>query len=67
LSTQAAAPAVFQFRGQAGGDISLYWTDSAGKTLIGGIVTPRGIRVGVINGKKFTPLPRTAGLGAAAW
>jgi hypothetical protein len=58
---------VFQFRGQAGGDISLYWTDSAGKTLIGGILTPRGIRVGVINGKKFTPLPRTAGLGAAAW
>ena len=70
-STRTGKPArvfgVFQFRGQAPGDISLYWTDPAGKTLIGGILTPRGIRVGVINDKTFTPLPRTAGLRAAAW
>ena len=70
-STRTGKPArvfgVFQFRGQAPGDISLYWTDPAGKTLIGGILTPRGIRVGVISGKTFTPLPRTAGLRTAAW
>ena len=70
-STRTGKPArvfgVFQFRGQAPGDISLYWTDPAGKTLIGGILTPRGIRVGVINDKTFTPLPRTAGLRTAAW
>jgi len=58
---------VFKFQGQAGGDISLYWTNSTGKILIGGILTPSGIRVGVINGQKFTPLPRITGLGAAAW
>jgi hypothetical protein len=58
---------VFQFRGQAPGDTSLYWTDSAGDTLIGSRLTPSGIRVGVINGETFTPLPGTAGLGGAAW
>jgi hypothetical protein len=58
---------VSQFRGQAPGDISLYWTNSTGKILIGGILTPSGIRVGVINGETFTPLPGIAGLGAAAW
>jgi hypothetical protein len=58
---------VFQFRGQAGGDISLYWTNSAGNTLIGAILTPSGIRVGVINGETFTPLPGTAGIADAAW
>ena len=58
---------VVQFRGQAPGDISLYWTDSKGKILIGGVLTPSGIRVGVINGKRFTPLPGITGLGAAAW
>ncbi len=70
-STRTGKPAlvfgVFRFRGQAGGDISLFWTNSTGKTLIGGILTPSGIRVGVINGEKFTPLPGIAGLAAAAW
>jgi hypothetical protein len=58
---------VYQFQGQAPGDISLYWVNSTGRVLIGGILTPRGIRVGVINGETFTPLPGLAGLGAAAW
>jgi hypothetical protein len=58
---------VFQFRGQAPGDISLHWTDPAGNILIGAILTPSGIRVGVISGQTFTPLPRTTGLSAAAW
>jgi hypothetical protein len=58
---------VHKFRGQAPGDISLYWVNSTGKILIGGILTPAGIRVGVINGQRFTPLPGIAGLGAAAW
>jgi hypothetical protein len=58
---------VFQFAGEAAGDISLYWTDSAGNILIGGILTPSGVRVGVINGDTFTPLPGITGLGAAAW
>jgi hypothetical protein len=58
---------VYQFRGQAGGDISLYWVNSTGTILIGGTLTPRGIQVGVINGQKFTPLPGTGGLGGAAW
>ncbi|HYZ57869.1 MAG TPA: hypothetical protein VE733_30810 [Streptosporangiaceae bacterium] len=58
---------VFQYKGEAPGGISLYWTDPAGKTLIGGILTPSGIRVGVINGGTFTPLPGITGLGAAAW
>jgi hypothetical protein len=58
---------VYQFQGQAPGDISLYWVNSTGKILIGGILTPSGIRVGVINGETFTPLPGIAGLGAAAW
>jgi hypothetical protein len=58
---------VHKFRGQAPGDISLYWVNSTGKVLIGGILTPAGIRVGVINGERFTPLPGIAGLGAAAW
>jgi hypothetical protein len=69
-STRTGKPThvdVFRFRGQAGGDVSLYWTDSAGKTSIGGVLTPRGIRVGVINGETFTPLPGITGLGAAAW
>jgi hypothetical protein len=58
---------VSQFQGQAGGDISLYWVNSTGTILIGGVLTPSGIRVGVINGETFTPLPGIAGLGAAAW
>jgi hypothetical protein len=58
---------VHKFRGQAPGDISLYWVNSTGKVLIGGILTPAGIRVGVINGERFTPLPGITGLGAAAW
>jgi hypothetical protein len=62
-----AALGVYQFQGQAPGDISLYWVNSTGKTLIGAILTPSGIRVGVINSERFTPLPRIAGLGAAAW
>jgi hypothetical protein len=69
-STSTGKPSVisvFQFRGQSGGDISLYWTDPAGHTLIGGIGTPSGIRLGVINGEKFTPLPAITNLGAAAW
>ncbi|HEV2377616.1 MAG TPA: hypothetical protein VGS19_36325 [Streptosporangiaceae bacterium] len=56
-----------QFQGQAPGDISLYWTNPAGKVLIGGILTPSGIRVGVVNGGTFTPLPGITSLGAAAW
>ena len=58
---------VHKFQGQASGDISLYWVNSTGKILIGGILTPAGVRVGVINGQRFTPLPGIAGLGAAAW
>jgi len=58
---------VYQFQGQAPGDISLYWVNSTGKILIGGILTPSGIRVGVINSERFTQLPGIAGLGAAAW
>jgi hypothetical protein len=63
----AAVLGIHQFQGQASGDISLYWVNSTGKILIGGILTPAGIRVGVINGEKFTPLPGITGLGAAAW
>jgi hypothetical protein len=58
---------VTQFRGEAPGDISLWWTNATGKTLIGGVLTPSGIRVGVISGQTFTPLPGTSGLGAVAW
>ena len=58
---------VYKFQGQAPGDISLYWVNSTGRTLIGGILTPSGIRTGVISGQRFTPLPGTAGLAAAAW
>jgi hypothetical protein len=58
---------VYQFQGQAPGDISLYWVNSTGKILVGGTLTPSGIRVGVINSERFTPLPGIAGLGAAAW
>jgi hypothetical protein len=57
---------VYQFQGQAPGDISLYWVNSTGKILIGGILTPSGIRIGVISSQRFTPLPGTTGL-AAAW
>lgn len=63
----AAVLGVHRFQGQASGDISLYWVNSTGKILIGGVLTPAGIRVGVINGEKFTPLPGITGLGAAAW
>jgi hypothetical protein len=63
----AAVLGVYHFQGQAPGDISLYWVNSTGKILIGGILTPSGIRIGVINSEKFTPLPGIAGLGAAAW
>ncbi len=58
---------VFEFRGEAGGDISLYWTNPAGTILIGAILTPSGISVGVIDGETFTPLPGTAGIADAAW
>ncbi|HEX6520745.1 MAG TPA: hypothetical protein VF070_12160 [Streptosporangiaceae bacterium] len=65
---QTAILGAYQFQGQAPGDISLYWVNSTGMILIGGVLTPSGIRVGVINGPKFTPLPGIAGgLGAAAW
>jgi hypothetical protein len=63
----AAVLGVYKFQGQEPGDISLYWVNSTGEILIGGILTPSGIRVGVINSERFTPLPATAGLGAAAW
>ena len=70
-STKTGKPAqvygVSTFNGQSGGDISVWWTSATGKTLIGGIGTPSGIRVGVITGRTFTPLPGTAGLGAVAW
>jgi hypothetical protein len=70
-STKTGKPAqvygVSTFNGQAGGDISVWWTSATGKTLIGGILTPGGIRAGVITGRTFTPLPGTAGLGAVAW
>jgi hypothetical protein len=70
-STKTGKPAqvygVSTFNGQAGGDISVWWTNATGKTLIGGVLTPSGIRVGVISGQTFTPLPGTAGLGAVAW
>jgi len=58
---------VSTFNGQSGGDISVWWTNATGKTLIGGIGTPSGIRVGVITGQTFTPLPGSGGLGAVAW
>jgi hypothetical protein len=64
---QTAVLGVHEFKGQAGGDISLYWVNSTGNILIGGVLTPGGIRVGVINGEKFTPLPGITHLGAAAW
>jgi len=38
-----------------------------GEDLDRGVLTPSGIRVGVINSERFTPLPGIAGLGAAAW
>jgi hypothetical protein len=58
---------VFHFQGQAPGDISLYWTNSTGNTLIAAILTPSGLRTGVIHGKTFTPLPGAAGIADAAW
>lgn len=59
---------VFGFPGQGpGGDNSLYWTDATGKALIGGISTRGGIRVGVVVGETFTPLPGIGYLGGAAW
>ncbi len=64
---KSAVVSVFKFRGQSGGDVSLYWVNSTGNILVGGIGTPSGIRVGVINGQKFTPLPGVTALGAAAW
>jgi hypothetical protein len=70
-STKTGKPAqvygVSTFKGQAGGSISLWWTSSTGKTLIGGVPTRTGIRVGVISGQTFTPLPGTGVLGAVAW
>jgi len=64
----AAVLGLYQFQGQPPGDICLYWVNSTGKILIGAILTPSGIRVGVISGERFTPLPGIAGLlGAAAW
>jgi hypothetical protein len=58
---------VYQFRGQAGGDITLFWTNSTGTIAIGGVGTLRGIQVGVISGQKFTPLPEITSLGGVAW
>jgi hypothetical protein len=58
---------VSTFNGQGGGDISVWWTSATGKTLIGGVLSTKGIRVGVITGQTFTPLPGSAGLGAVAW
>jgi hypothetical protein len=58
---------VSTFNGQGGGDISVWWTSATGKTLIGGILTPSGIHVGVITGQTFTPLSGSGGLGAVAW
>ncbi len=50
-----------------GGDNSLYWVNSTGTTLIGGVGPVGGNRVGVITGDTFKPLPGIANLGAAAW
>jgi hypothetical protein len=58
---------VSTFNGQGGGDISVWWTSATGKTLIGGILSAKGIHVGVITGQTFTPLPGSGGLGAVAW
>jgi hypothetical protein len=58
---------LYQFQGQAPGDISLYWVNSTGTILVGGTQTPSGIRIGVINGERFTQLPGITSLGAAAW
>jgi hypothetical protein len=70
-STRTGDPAaligVFQFQGQVGGDITLFWTNSTGTIAIGGIGTPRGVQVGVIHGQRFTPLPGITSLGGAAW
>jgi hypothetical protein len=63
----AALIGVFQFPGQAGGDITLFWTNSTGTIAIGGIGTARGIQVGVINGGRFTPLPEITNLSGVAW
>jgi hypothetical protein len=57
---------VYRFRGQAPDDISLYWVNSTGRILIAGTLTPGGIRVGVVDGQRFTPLPGITSLGAAA-
>jgi hypothetical protein len=65
---QAQVFGVFTFQGHGrGGEFSLYWTDSTGKTLIGSSATRSGSRVGVINGETFTPLPGITSLTAAAW
>jgi hypothetical protein len=48
---------------QAGGDISLFWTNATGSVVIGAGVTG----IGVFSGKKFTPLPKITGLNTAAW
>jgi hypothetical protein len=50
-----------------GGDNSLYWVNSTGTTVIGGVGPVGGDRVGVITGDTFTPLPGITNLGAAAW
>jgi len=50
-----------------GGDNSVYWVNSTGTTVVGGVGPVAGDRVGVITGDKFTPLPGIANLGAAAW
>jgi hypothetical protein len=58
---------VIQVHGQVPGDISLYWTDPTGHTLIGAVGQRGGVRVGVIRGDSFTPLPGIGYLGNAAW
>jgi hypothetical protein len=70
-STKSGKPTlvygVSQIHGQVGGDVSTWWTNATGTTLIGTVTTRGALRVGVISGQTFTLLPGTAGLGAVAW
>ena len=47
--------------------IGLYWSGPSGKVLIVATASGSGSRAGVLRGARFTPLPGTANLGAAAW
>jgi hypothetical protein len=64
---QTAVLGVYQVHGQVAGDTSLYWVNSTGNILVGVVGTRGGMQAGIINGKKFTPLPGIRDLGAAAW